>query len=417
MVTPQIKEIKTCWIVKMKILKGKGDINFLLNTETDFLMNLGSEENLQQFEGEVLRDIINPIENYEVVRYIHEPYDFQSGLQQSDIWYYFYFLSGNTYVQDYSPVDISYQENELLLKQSTKSFFRLEFYKTPGVVTNNVLVCEPPNKLNRKLVFTRDLSLPLGEKFYYNTLRGNIHVPVFNGNNYSNKENMYLFWFENESVLEGTNLSGTTTGNTFFMTAKFFDAKNGQIIDFINFENTTGVELSEEYDFYYQVDFNYIKHTYKISTFKQSNNNRIGLVNNGVVSPIKFYQKGVGSTSNNITPYNIDLLTGFGNCVILLLWNSPLSLLVIPINSTTLYIYLRLLLILILVLLVLVLLVLVLVLLVLILLLFILLLFVSFIWLLIDLTFDNDDILELVVEGLLISYLGSEHSKLSIKFV
>ena len=107
-------------------------------------MNLGSEENLQQFEGEVLRDIINPIENYEVVRYIHEPYDFQSGLQQSDIWYYFYFLSGNTYVQDYSPVDISYQENELLLKQTTNSFFRLEFYKTPGVVTNNVLVCEPP---------------------------------------------------------------------------------------------------------------------------------------------------------------------------------------------------------------------------------------------------------------------------------
>ena len=274
----------------MKILKGNGDINFLLNTETDFLMNLGSEENLQQFEGEVLRDIINPIENYEVVRYIHEPYDFQSGLQQSDIWYYFYFLSGNTYVQDYSPVDISYQENELLLKQSTKSFFRLEFYKTPGVVTNNVLVCEPPNKLNRKLVFTRDLSLPLGEKFYYNTLRGNIHVPVFNGNNYSNKENMYLFWFENESVLEGTNLSGTTIGNTFFMTAKFFDAKNGQIIDFIN--NNQKNSSIEELNYYYKVDFNYSNHTYKISTYQDvENSDRVGWVQNNAIIPIQFYEK------------------------------------------------------------------------------------------------------------------------------
>jgi tRNA nucleotidyltransferase/poly(A) polymerase len=40
-----------------------------------------------------------------------------------------------------------------------------------------------------------------------------------------------LFWFEDESVLEETDLIGTETSNTFFMTAKFFNAKDGNIID------------------------------------------------------------------------------------------------------------------------------------------------------------------------------------------
>ena len=277
----------------MEILKGNGNINLLLNTETDFLQNLGSEENLQQFEGEVLRDIINPIENYEVVRYIHEPYEFQSGLTQCDIWFYFYFLTtGFTYVQDYSPVGISYQENELLLKQTTKSFFRLEFYKTPTIVTNNTMTCEAPTRLNRKLVFSRDLSLPIGEKLYYNQLRGNIHVPVFTGNNYRNKENMYLFWFEDESVLEGTNFSGTTTGNTFFMTAKFYDAKNGSILDFANDSFNISHSYNESNDFYYQVDINKINHTYVVSKFNGTKGTRIGNVSGSTINAIKFYEKG-----------------------------------------------------------------------------------------------------------------------------
>ena len=104
----------------MKIIKTTNDINLVLNVETDFLSNLGSEENLQQFEGEVLDEILNPIENFDVIRFIHKPYSIgESSITQSDIWFYFYFLSGSTYVQDYTPQDISSRENELMLKQST----------------------------------------------------------------------------------------------------------------------------------------------------------------------------------------------------------------------------------------------------------------------------------------------------------
>ena len=82
----------------MKILRKDTDLNILLNTETDFQTNLGWEESLKEFETEVLSDIINPIENYETVRYIHKPYT-SSGVTQTDIWFFFYFLNtGGTYV-------------------------------------------------------------------------------------------------------------------------------------------------------------------------------------------------------------------------------------------------------------------------------------------------------------------------------
>jgi hypothetical protein len=277
----------------MKITKNSNNINLVLNVETDFLSNLGSEENLQQFEGEVLDDILNPIENYEVIRFIHEPYSVNNNTNiQSDIWFYFYFLSGTTYVQDYTSQGISSRENELMLKQSTDSFFRLEFYKTPGVVSGNTLTCESPTRVNRKLVFSRNLSLPLGEKMFYTNLNGYVHLPVFNGNNYRNKENMYLFWFDSEDVFSETNLSGTTSGNTFFMTAKFYNAKNGGIVDFTNSGFTQSHKVTEESDMYYQVDIDRTNHTYKIYNYNgTTKGSRVGTVNNTTINSVKFYEK------------------------------------------------------------------------------------------------------------------------------
>jgi hypothetical protein len=279
----------------MKIIKSTNDINLVLNVETDFLSNLGSEENLQQFEGEVLDEILNPIENYEVIRFIHEPYTINGQtITQSDVWFYFYFLSGSTYVQDYEPQGISSRENELMLKQSTDSFFRLEFYKTPHILNNNgqVIGYESPTRVNRKLVFSRNLALPLGEKMFYNTLNGYIHLPVFNGNNYRNKENMYLFWFEQEDVFVETNLSGTPSSNTFFMTAKFYNAKNGNIVDFTNSGFTQNHEVTEESDMYYQVDIDRTNHTYKIYNYNGlTKGSRVGTVSDTTINAVKFYEK------------------------------------------------------------------------------------------------------------------------------
>ena len=54
----------------MKILRNYLDNNIILNNEVDFHTDAGWEESLVDFEKEVLYDIINPIENFETVRYI-----------------------------------------------------------------------------------------------------------------------------------------------------------------------------------------------------------------------------------------------------------------------------------------------------------------------------------------------------------
>jgi hypothetical protein len=209
----------------MKILSNINDLTISMNMEQDFKTDLGWEEGALQMEEQILSEIINPIENYETVRYIHKPYTSSLGVEQTDIWFQFYFLTGSTYVNDYEPTGLSNRENALMLKQTVKSFFRLEFFKTPNGVK--------PDRTNRKFVFAKNLSLPLGEKYFHTDFNDYIFLPVFMGSNYRNKENMYLFWFQDESPFSGT----TITGNTFWMTAKFYNAEDGSISDFVNKPN------------------------------------------------------------------------------------------------------------------------------------------------------------------------------------
>ena len=294
----------------MEILRKNVDLNIILNKETDFQTNAGWQENLVAFEDEILSTILNPIENYETIRYIHKPYTLNN-INQTDIWFYFYFAtSGNTpnYVQDYSVQGITLLENEKMMKQSSESFFRLEFFKTPGILdgSGNTIGYQPPTRQNRKLVFAKNLSLPLGEKYYYTPLGGYIHLPVFKGSNYENKENMYFFWFQDESVLKETNLSGTTTGNTFFMTAKFFNAKDGSIQDFTNDCFSTGYTLNEQNDMYYQVDIDKTDYSYKVYYFNGVVKcDQVGFTN----KPISFFEKGGGSCPNGLTYYTCSNVT------------------------------------------------------------------------------------------------------------
>jgi hypothetical protein len=271
----------------MKILRKPGDYNVILNQENLFQTNLGWEEGMDIFEDEVLSTIINPIDNYETIRYIHEPYNAVingTTVNQCDIWFKFFFIDANTSYNnglDYSLIGISPKDNANMIKTSTESYFRLEFFKTP----NN----EPPTRMNRKLVFSKNLQLPIGEKFYYNTLRQNIHVPVFMGSNYRNKENMYLFWFQDDTVLSDSTLSG----DTFFMTANFLNANDGSIIDFTNSRLLTTTEISESADLYYKVVINKSGYTYNVYNYDGTQNERVG---NGLSNSINFYEKGGEST-------------------------------------------------------------------------------------------------------------------------
>lgn len=255
----------------MRIIHRNIDNKIVLNQNTDFSNSLGWEESFKDYEDKILESIINPVQNYETIRYIHEPYSGSTGMV-CDIWYYFYFIdSSNTYAKglDYNLAGISPQENALLLKQASKSFFRLEFFTTP-------------NRETQKLVFAKNLSIPLGQKVFDQAIFNDIFVPVFNGNNYRNTENMYLFWFGDDTVFSGT---------TFYMTSRFFNADDGTITQFLNkdvndsssltnnertglystpvkfYETAANYSVVPEEDFYYKVIFRRSDHTYKISRF------------------------------------------------------------------------------------------------------------------------------------------------------
>jgi hypothetical protein len=255
----------------MNIVNRNINNSFILDQTTNFKTDLGWEEAFNEVERDILETIINPVENYETIRYINEPYSGATG-DVCDIWYFFYFLNNQNPKNynnglDYNLIGISPKENALLLKHTVKSFFRLEFYTTPDRET-------------QKLVFAKNLSIPLGQKVYDKVLMDTIFVPVFNGNNFRNTENMYLFWFPDNSVF---------TGNTFYMTARFFNAEDGTVTQFLNkdlnvnnsglvnnerlgsyaspikfYEIASNYTVNQENDLYYRVIFKRTDHSYKV---------------------------------------------------------------------------------------------------------------------------------------------------------
>ena len=264
----------------MELRKSNNDQKLILNQESNFMVDLGWSESFQSFEDEVLSSIINPIENYETVRFIHKPYISNITLiQQTDIWFYFYFSDGDTHSNGLNYRRGNLYQTESLTADVKNSFFRLEFYKTKND--------ELPNRSNRKFVFAKNLSVPLGQKTYLTDTNDFVYLPVFTGSNYKNKENMYLFWFSDDTVLEETEYMS----DIFYVTARFYNANDGSRLNFAN-QSKNSEDINEETDLYYKMiiersptsgdpSFNY-------SMFDLNTNQRVGTL----LNPINFYSVG-----------------------------------------------------------------------------------------------------------------------------
>jgi hypothetical protein len=127
------------------------------------------------------------------------------------------------------------------------------------------------------------------------------------GSNYRNKENMYLFWFEDDTVLEESVLTGTT----FFMTAKFYNSVDGNRLQFANKQISQGSDLVEEDDLYFLVEMdrsNAPSYHYEVRDYDSTGNvrgNRRGESSN----PIKFYEIGGTGGGGEITPTSTPVAT------------------------------------------------------------------------------------------------------------
>ena len=259
----------------MEIVKSNNDNNIFFSPTTNFITDSNWEDKILRYEQDTLKSIINPTINYETSLFVHE---YQTN-GQNDIWFYFYFYYDNgtshTGGLNYEKVDITKEDNNLMTKVFTESFFRLDFYKIPGT---------PLEYENAKLVMTKNLRLPISAKVKYSgdTVQF-LHVPIFMGSSITNKENMNLYWFTDDNVLAEPRLSG----DTFYMTAKYMNAVDGTTIPFrINSEHLYSVDNPAT--IYHKVVLNKTNKTYCVYS-----GNTLTKIGSTPINPIKFYAKGL----------------------------------------------------------------------------------------------------------------------------
>jgi hypothetical protein len=179
----------------------------------------GRTDSIEKYEDEVLTDIIGVAEDFEILRFAHAPYGQTS---RTEIFYEFNFFSGNTadltnalpsdWVNSYLAEGFTSDQIYYYTNPFTKSFFKLDFYDTNDTATqtNYFTIIIPVQQ-----GFTETASIsPL-------TPSVQIKKPYFKLDYVGDKEGFFLYWLKNEEFL---NL------NTFYMTAKFFDARLGVFV-------------------------------------------------------------------------------------------------------------------------------------------------------------------------------------------
>lgn len=250
-------------------------INLPVEIKWDFY---GRDDTIEEYVEDVLEEVIGVAEDFEIGRFSHNEYPNPSiENKATSINYNFFFFNGgdvNTSIDtdwscSYIAEGFTPQEVYYYSKPFTKSFFKLDFYDTP-------------NPISQKNYFTVIIPVQQGrsENVSISQFKPNvdIRIPSYTLDYVGDKEGFFLYWLRNP---EFVNIS------TFYMSAKFFDAKQGV---FVKMMNTRQSEIPSDrfvFDgsqyFYYTVNLDYDNKTYEV---KNKSNQRVGTVSN----PINWYE-------------------------------------------------------------------------------------------------------------------------------
>ena len=257
---------------KFKIPRdGDKYINVPVEIKWDFL---GQDDSIDKFETEVIKEVIGSVDDFEVGRFSHLPYSLDT---KTEINYDFYFFSGsdiNSIISD-SDWEVSYiaegfdpQQVYYFERPFTKSFFKLDFYDTK-------------NPISQKNYFTIIIPVQQGglESVQISPYKPNVNIkkPSYSLDYVGDKEGFFLYWLRDTEYLDI---------NTFYMTAKFFDARLGVFVKMMNtpqsqIPSDRFVFEGSNY-FYYDVDVDYNTKTYQV---KNNSGSRVG-----TTIPIKWYE-------------------------------------------------------------------------------------------------------------------------------
>jgi len=235
----------------------------------------GRDDSIDVYETEVIEEIIGSPDDFEVMRFAHDSYNNDT---KTSVNYDFYFYSGNVNNITASTISnwgVSYLAEGFLSTQVyyyekpfTKSFFKLDFYDTNETTTQtNYFTIIIPVQQGK----TENVSI--------SSLLANVNIkkPSFSLDYVGDKEGFFIYWLRKREFI---NL------DTFYMTAKFFDARLGVFVKMMNEPQSSIVGNKYLFDgrryFYNKVVLDYEKKTYKFFDYI---GNRIGGTN-----PIKWYE-------------------------------------------------------------------------------------------------------------------------------
>jgi hypothetical protein len=235
----------------------------------------GKEQSIELYEEEVVKEVIGVGYDFEVERF---PHDTDPITNKSEINYEFNFYSGgsltsttswyNSYLTEgITTKNIYYFENDF-----TRSFFKLDLYDSVDEKrqTNYISVIIPTQQ-----GYKTDAVL--------NTTPVKIKIPKFTLDYTGDKEGFFIYWLKK---LQFLNI------NTFYMTAKFYNASRGEFVKMMNVSQGS-LSPSETYNFdsikyfYYKVVFDYINKCYRVFRFDPVTNVQERV---GTTTPITWYE-------------------------------------------------------------------------------------------------------------------------------
>lgn len=247
------------------------DVVIPIQMNWDFL---DRSDSLIDFETKAIRDSINQNKDYEVSRFSHAGvFDYNTNTLKTDINYSFNFVPSGASVytttwlpsyvaQGFSTSEIYYYSNSF-----KKSFFKLDLYDTTDLNTQKNYVT---------IIIPTEQGLTTGATVGFQTQ--NIKTPNIKLDFLGYREGFFIYWMKNRSVLDI---------ETFYMTAKFFDAKQGVFIKMMNRPQSTisgnKFNFPQEQYFYYKVALNYNDYTYNVYDISGGTDVLVGGENNQIL--------------------------------------------------------------------------------------------------------------------------------------
>ena len=301
-------------VSKVRIVKGKS-LNIPISLETKFDIT-GQEDLIEKFSDDVLQDIINPVKDYEVSKFIHNYCDEEDencenpGDNGLYIAASFIDKSGNSpfWIDEYYPQEFNKEELVLFSNAVKNSFFKLDFFDTTSRERQKLQLTKIiPMYLSNLAFYDVDYdgiadyeddmvdidgdgdddntagNDDYGDRFESSRLlkptqTGTYIVPNLYSNNVKNNEISDLFVFKS---LE------TKPFNEFYMGCRFFNAKTGCVVRMTN-DALIDSGINPKKDFYYKVKLDRQKLTYEI--YEYSDGVEGGRVGDSEDNPLMFYQ-------------------------------------------------------------------------------------------------------------------------------